>query len=121
MRILGQRRRRVVVGGEELPVGAEAQRDGVVDGAIGIELGLLRHPADPGRGRDPALAVVEVRAAGEHLQQRRLAFAVAADQADALARIELEVGAVEQRVVAVGEAGAREREEGHASAISRGR
>ena len=103
---VGQQRRRVVIVGEHPSLGAESQRDRVVDGARGVERGLLRDEGDADVRRDPELAVVEVDAAGEHPEQRRLARAVAADEADALARIELELGVVEQRMVAEREAGA---------------
>ena len=59
------------------------------------------------------LAVVERDRAGEDAEQRRLAGAVAADEADALAVLQRERGAVEERQVAVGELGVGEGEEGH--------
>src|SRR5690606_18460844 len=66
--------------------------------------------AQAGGARD--LAVVRLGAAIEQAQQRRLAGAVAADQADALAGLDGEVGVVEQRVVAVGQLDAGEGNEG---------
>ena len=53
------------------------------------------------------------RAALDDAQQARLAGAVAADEADALARLDHQVGVVEERHVAVGEADFGELEQGH--------
>ena len=50
-----------------------------------------------------SIAVVGLLDAGEDLQQRGLAGAVAADQADALAGFQREIGVVEQGHVAEGE------------------
>ena len=57
-------------------------------------------------------AGVGVLVAGEHRQQRRLARAVGADQADARPRAELEVGAVEDQAAAEGLHDAAQRERG---------
>ncbi len=103
----------MVILGEHLPLGAQAPRDRVVDGARSVLRRLLRDPRDADVRREPELAVVEVDPAGEHAEQRRLAGAVAADQPDALARIELERHVVQQRAVAEGEAGVSERGEWH--------
>jgi hypothetical protein len=54
-----------------------------------------------------------MRTAGEGSEQGRLAGAVAADQRDALAGIELKRGRVEQGNVAVSETAVVEFEEGH--------
>jgi len=50
-------------------------------------------------------AVVQFEAAGNNLQQRGLAGAVATDQADALAGLQGELGVVEQRHMAEGQLG----------------
>ena len=60
------------------------------------------------------LAVVELQRARDHPQQRGLAGAVAADEADALAGLQREPCTVEQRLVAVGEMGIEKCDEGHA-------
>ncbi len=77
------------------------------------QLGFLRDRAM----RRPAgclqVAIVQRDAAGDDVEQRRLAGAVAADQADALAGLEAEFGAIEQRLGAEGEFGAQQREQGH--------
>jgi hypothetical protein len=59
-------------------------------------------------------AVVERVQAGDDPDQRRLAGAVAADEADALALFDRQRGLVEQRPVAVGELGAEQGYEGQA-------
>ena len=55
----------------------------------------------------------------EDLQQRRLAGAVAADDGDPLAGIDLERDLVEQRQVAEGDGDTVERNEGHGISASR--
>ena len=62
-------------------------------------------------------AVVRALEAGEDLQQRRLAAAVAADQPDALAAIDRQRRAVEQRHMAIGEVGVGEGQQGHACIV----
>jgi hypothetical protein len=57
---------------------------------------------DPGAAAQRHRARVGVLVAGQHRQQRRLAGAVGADQADARPRTELEVGAVEDQPAAEG-------------------
>ncbi len=47
------------------------------------------------------------------LQERGLAGAVAADQADTLAVLDRQVGAVEQRMQAVGQLGVAQGDQGH--------
>ena len=91
----------------------DALADGVEDRAGVVELGLLRHVADAQALGLLQQAVVELLEPGDHLQQRRLAGAVAADQADPLARLERQRGAVEQGDVAVGEVRVGEGEDGH--------
>ena len=82
-----------------------------------IEIGgFLRHIRDHQAVVLLQHAVIQRDAAREDAQERRFAGAVAADQADALARVHGERGAVEQRYVAVGELGIGEGEEGHGGA-----
>ena len=70
-----------------------------------------QHDAQPVAPLD--LAVVERQRARDHLEQRRLAGAVAADEPDALAVVDGEAGAVEQRMQAERELGVLEGEERH--------
>ena len=77
------------------------------------QLGLLLDEHDAQAVLPRELAVIERDAAGDHLQQRGLAGAVAADQADALAVLDRQVGAIEQRMQAVGELGVAQRDQGH--------
>src|SRR6185295_8839932 len=97
----------------------DALADGVEHGAGEIELRLLRDVADAHALHRLQHAVVEVLDSGDDLQQRRLAGAVAADQADALAGVERERSAVEQRDVAEREMRVDEREDGHRSRSAR--
>ena len=72
---LGQQPRALRVGGQH-----------ELDQALGSAGGLLRHRADAGRARDVDGAVVGRKLAGDQAQQRGLARAVAADEADLVAR-----------------------------------
>ena len=67
---------------------------------------------DAGAAAQRHRARVGVLVAGQHRQQRRLAGAVGADQADAGARTELEVGAVEDQPAAEGLRDAAQRQRG---------
>ena len=81
----------------------DALADRVEHRGAGREQRLLRHVADAQALRLLQQAVVELLEPGDDLEQRRLAGAVAADQADPLARFERQRGAVEQGDVAVRE------------------
>jgi hypothetical protein len=105
--------RRSVVLDEEAGDGAEALGHRLVHGPRRAQHRLLRDRRDRKARRAPHAAVVRLRAALDQLQQARLARAVAADEAHALARLEDEVGMVEQGNVAVGEAGGGELDERH--------
>ena len=59
---------------------------------------LLRHLGDPPARRHDEVAGVGVQPAGEQREQRRLAGAVAADQADLLAGVDGDAGAVEHEL-----------------------
>ena len=68
---LGQQPRALLVG-----------REHEVEQAVGPARRLLRHPADAGRARHVDAAVVGMDLARDQAQQRGLARAVAADEAD---------------------------------------
>ena len=57
---------------------------------------------------------------GQHLEQRGLAAAVAADEGDALTGFERQRGVVEQRHMAIGEVGVGEGQQGHRRIVPRG-
>ena len=80
----------------------------VEEGAAGGEVGLLAQQGDAGAGVEAHVAVVGPVEAGEQAQQRGLADAVGADEADALAGVQLEADVLEQRpfVEAARQAGA---------------
>ncbi len=111
---------RLVIAGEQRPLGAEPERDGFVDAVPRFEHRLLLEKRDARCGREPALAVVEHGRARQHPQQRRLAGTVAADQPDVLAGLELKVGAVEQRHVAERETRACKGQHRHAHLFAAG-
>ncbi len=86
---------------EQLTDIAETGGHRLVDGA-GIVTGrFLLEMRDAQRVSAPDLAVVGLNLAAQHAQQRRLAGAVAAEQTDALAGVDLEIDARQQRVMAV--------------------
>src|SRR6185436_12729227 len=77
------------------------------------QLGLLLDEHDAQSILARHFAVIERNPVGQRLQQRGLARAVAADQADALALVDRQVGAIEQRMQAVGELGVAESDQRH--------
>ncbi len=106
------RRMRLVARAQRLGLG-HAFADDVEDAVRRLEQRLLRHVADAQALRHLQQSVVELLQAGQHLQQRGLAGAVAADQAKPLAGLERERRAVEQCDMAVGQVGVREGQDGH--------
>ena len=68
------------------------------------EIGFLFEQHDMRAGDDRALALVGVDAAGEQLQQRRLARAVAADQREPVALADIDVEILEQPAAALHQA-----------------
>lgn len=91
-----------------------AHGDRLGHGLVRIEHRLLRHVG----GGDAALArdqpIVGRRLASHDLEQRGLAGAVAADQADALAGLQRKIGVVEQRHMAKGQLRIGNGKQGHA-------
>ncbi len=85
-------------------------------GARQLRLLLDQHDGKPVAPLD--LPVVERRLTGDDLEQRRLAGAVAADEADALAVGDDEAGAVEERMKAEGELGVLQGQERHGRRIN---
>ena len=84
---------------------AAAQRQAFAQRRCGRQHGLLFDQHDAQAVAPLYFAVVEIRAAGDDVEQRRLAGAVAADEADALAVVDGQCRLVEQRVKAVREFG----------------
>ena len=74
-----------------------ARRDDVVNRADHVLRHVLRQQRDLRAGRDHDLAAVGLDLAAEHPHQRRLAGAVAAEQADPLAGVDLARDAVQER------------------------
>ena len=104
----------VMVGGDQRAELAEARRrprrtrcDRRLPGTS-CSSRAMRSPG--ARQIDPA---VGRRLARDDAQQRRLAGPVAADQADALARLDPEIGVLHERQVSKGQRDVIEREEGH--------
>ena len=78
-----------------------------------LERGLLRDASPPWRPARARPCRRRARRRPRPAQQARLAGAVAADQADALARLDHQVGVVEEGNVSVGERNARELQQWH--------
>ncbi|EWS54886.1 hypothetical protein X551_02314 [Methylibium sp. T29] len=103
---------RLVALAQRLHLGkADAHR--VEHAGLGVEHRLLRHQREPQALLQLQRAVVGLLEPGDDLQQRGLAGAVAADQADALTGLEREAGVVEQGDVAIGQVGVGEGQQGH--------
>ena len=90
----------------------------------GVEQGWRRRTAPPAppspsarAGGEADVAAVERKLAGDGAQQRGLAGAVAADQADAAARVDRQVGAVQQRAAAEADGDAGDDEEAHGGGV----
>ena len=83
--------------GLRLGEGAVAGENEVGRALVGLRH-LLRHFADSPARRHGHVAGVGVQAVGEEREQRRLAGAVAADEADLLARLDGEAGAIENEL-----------------------
>ena len=100
------------------------RQPGLDEGSGGREAGevrLLRQVADGHRRLEEAAAAVGLDQPGGDLEERRLARAVAPDQAQALARADRQLGAVEQRRAAEGQAMSWRRRSGGAMARVRQR
>ena len=67
---------------------------------LGVEFRLLRDIGQLHPRRAPHTAIVGLRRTGNDLEQAGFAGAVAADQADPFARLQHQVGVVEQRHMA---------------------
>jgi len=100
--------RHLMVGGEQRRGFAHAGSHRLKDRQRGIERRFLRHVTDADTGLHPDLAIIEPaapRTGSQGRQQGRFAGTVTADQGDPFARIEQEIGVIEQRHVAIGKAG----------------
>ena len=80
---------------------------------------LLPHLREAGAGAEPDLAAVDGKLAGDGLQQRALAGAVAPDQADAAAGVDAQVGGVEQGAPGDPQRHVVDDEEAHGGGIAR--
>ena len=89
-----------------------ALQHGVEQGG-GAGRGFLRDGREAGARGQADVAAVERHVAGDGAQQRGFAGAVAADQADAAAGIDGQVGGVEQRAAAEADGDGGDQQEGH--------
>ena len=84
-----------------------------------LEQHVLREAADAQRRLPPDAAAVGLQLAADDAEQRRLAGAVATDDADTFARLNLQARVVQQRQVSVRERDVVEGDEGHPIALGR--
>ena len=82
---------------------AQAAGNGVVDARIARQFGRLFQPGQFQFGLTPDFAVIGLDVAGDDFHQRGFTFAVAAQQPDSLAGVQLKVGIIEQGMGAVGD------------------
>ena len=92
---------------------AEAFADHGRNRSVRRQRHVLDEPGDPHAGLAQHHAGIRRQIAAENLQQRRLAAAVAADHRNALPRIDLEVGFIEQWQMSKREGNTVERNERH--------
>ena len=100
-RVFEQVRRRVIRG-EQIRKFAQSLDGGFENRVARFEHRFLRNESDAQSRPPPYPAIVGRGQPGEDLQQARLAGAVAADQPDAAARLDYQIGVVQQRHVTVG-------------------
>ena len=97
---VGDLSRHVVILRDERAELAQAGGDFVEDRAIRRAGDVLIETRDAQPGRPPDRSAVGRDLAGDHLEQARLARPVAADEADALARLDAKAGVLEEGQVA---------------------
>ena len=90
-------------------IGGKPEQDALGERALGIERRVLLEIADQALLLAGARARVELDHAGQHLHQAGLAAAVAADEADGVTRLDIEIDAGEQPLAAQGQRRAAER------------
>ena len=105
--------RRVVVGGDHVAQRAEALGHDVEHRLGGGERHVLLEARDDDAGLPPDGAGIRRDRAGDDLEQRRLAGAVAADDGDPLPGVDLEGDAIEERQVTEGDGDGIQGEQGH--------
>ena len=91
----------IVIPGEQRTQLANPRGHDLENRLVGIRRHFLFEMSDPQRLAVPDLTLIGNQAAGDHAEQSCLAGTVAADQADALAGVDLELDASEQRHMAV--------------------
>ena len=99
--MLRHRNRRVVVRRSEISQLAKAVRHDVEDRPVVRQRDILDEPGDTSARQRPDRTGVRHHIATHYLKKRRLAGTVSADYTDALVRLDLYAGILEQRQVAV--------------------
>jgi hypothetical protein len=98
-----ERRAKIVILDQILGERAQTPGDCVEDIQPRVKRGLLGHVGNARAGLQPQRPVVQRTETGQHPQQARLAAAVASDQREPFAVVDLQFGAIEQRDMTVGE------------------
>jgi hypothetical protein len=122
-RVLGRRELGVhtVECPEHLVAAGDAAHDDVADRRVGGQRGFLRQEAEPQVAAHRAVARVGDELAGEDAQQRRLAAAVRAEQADAFALVDDQRDALQQVAIADRHVHVLERQQGHRRILAHAR
>ncbi len=108
----------VVVFGDQLPGVTGTQRDHIEHRAGKVARHFLRHPRDAQPFVAGDTSIVRRNLAGDQLEQRRLALAIAPDHANALAGIDGEIGIFDQQRSADGVVDVVQGQEGHCFSVS---
>ena len=87
----------MVIAGNERAYVAQAVGDDVENRSRDRERNVLLQPRDPQARRTPHRSAIGSLVAAEHAEQRGLAGPVSADEAHALARVDLNTDAIEKR------------------------
>gem|GEM_PF-3185630 len=103
--------------GQQLLRRADTFRHRLEDAVAGLKLRLLRHVGQLQARGTPHLPGIGLALARDDFQQARLAGAIAADQADALARLDHQRGAIEQRPVPIGQFESVKSKQGHVGSL----
>ena len=108
-------RRRPVISGQHGAKLWQAAGHDFEHGLLALDLHFLRQVCDPNPGPDPDLAVIGRGFPADQFHQRGLAFAIAANQAHPLRRMDFQRDLVQQGPVPIGKRDFVEANEWHGS------
>ncbi len=94
--VMRKLRRRLVILGQQIPQSIQPTGDDLEGSSGGIHWQFLRQRGHTQTGLAPSFAAVGLNLAGQQAKQGGFTGAVATDQADPLAGVDLEAGAIQQ-------------------------